>query len=179
LRRRNTNYRQKSRTRINESIRVKEVRLIDSSGENVGVVPIEEALEKAREAELDLIEISPQAKPPVAKIMEYGKFRYDEQKKEKEQRAKAHKTETKNIQVKLNTGEHDLKLKAKRASEWLEEGHRVKFDLFLIGRAKYMKKDFLEERMQRMLRLVSVDYKVADGPKKSPKGMTMILERAN
>jgi translation initiation factor IF-3 len=77
----------------------------------------------------------------------------------------------------LNTGQHDLELKAKRASEWLKEGHRVKFDLFLIGRAKYMEKDFLKERMDRMLKFVTEEYKVADGPKKSPKGMTMILEK--
>ena len=166
-----------NRIRINQSIRVKEVRLIDQNGESIGVVPIEKALEMAEEAGTDLIEISPLAKPPVAKIMDYGKFQYDLKKKEKEAKSKAKKTETKSIQVKLNTGEHDLELKAKKASEWLKEGHRVKFDLFLTGRSKYMEKGFLEQRMDRMLKLVSAEYKIADGPKKSPKGMTMILEK--
>lgn len=166
-----------NRIRINRSIRVREVRLIDSEGENIGVVPIEKAINMAEEKNLDLIEISPQAKPPVAKIGDYGKFLYDQNKKDKGSKSKARKTETKNIQVKLNTGQHDLELKAKRASGWLKEGHRVKFDLFLIGRAKYMDRGFLKERMERMLKLVSEEYKVADGPKKSPKGMTMILEK--
>lgn len=147
-------------------------------GENLGVLSLDEALRKAKEAELDLIEISPNAKPPVAKIMDYGKYRYEQKKKDRETRAKAHTTETKNVQVKIGTGEHDLGLKAKRTSDWLAEGHRVKVELYLRGRAKYMDKDFLHERLERFLKLISSEYKIAEKPQKSPKGLAMVIERA-
>lgn len=164
--------------RVNEQIRSKEVRVIGPAGENFGVIEPAEALRIAREHDLDLIEISPQATPPVAKIADYGKFQYEQKKKKSAHKAKSTTTEVKNIQVKINTGEHDLALKAKKASEWLSEGHRIKFDLFLPGRSKYMDDEFLKKRLERMLELMTVEYKVADGPKKSPKGRTMIIERA-
>lgn len=166
-----------AKTRVNQDIRAKELRVIDEEGENLGVIKLEDAIKKAEERELDLIEISPSAKPPVAKIMDYGKYAYEQSKKEREIRAKSHVTETKNVQVKIGTGEHDLDLKAKRASGWLKEGHRVKIDLYLRGRAKYMEKDFLEERLERILNLITEPYKVVDKPKKSPKGMTLIIEK--
>jgi len=126
---------------------------------------------------LDLIEISPNAKPPVAKIMDYGKFRYDTGRKASEMKAKAHNTETKSVQVKIGTGEHDQQLKAKKAADWLEEGHRVKVDLFLSGRYKYMEPGFLKERLERFLKIIPTEYKIADEMKKSPKGYTTTLER--
>ncbi len=161
-----------TRTRINEGIRAPEMRVVTVDGDNLGV------LSRAEELQMDLIEISPNAKPPVCKIMNYGKYQYDEKKKQKEAKQKATSVETKNIQVKPGTGEHDLELKAKRIAEWLKEGHRVKLDLFLRGRAKYMEKSFLEKRMERVLHFVEEEYKIADGPKKSPKGLTVIVERA-
>lgn len=155
-----------------------EVRLIDENGENIGVIATAEALKKARAAELDLIEVTAKAKPPVAKIGDYGKYRYELKKKAREMKAKAHTTETKSVQVKIGTGEHDLELKAKRASEWLEEGHRVKLELYLRGRAKYLDKKFHHERLERFLKLITTDHKVADDIKKSPKGIAMVIERA-
>lgn len=137
-----------------------------------------EALEKAHELSFDLIEISPNANPPVAKIMDYGKFQYDERKKEKTAKAKSKTVETKNVQVKVGTGDHDLELKAKKASEWLGEGNRVKIDLFLVGRTKFMDIKFLKERLERILRLITTNYKVAEEPKKSPKGLTIVIEKA-
>ena len=110
--------------------------------------------------------------------MEYGKFHYEQQKKRKEIKAKSHVTETKGVQVKIGTGEHDLNLKAKRAAEWLEEGHRVKVDLFLWGRYKYMEFNFLKERLERFLKMIPEEYKVADPIAKSPKGLSTVLERA-
>ena len=163
--------------KINESIRAREVRVIDTDGTNLNVMNTSDALKKARENNLDLIEISPNSNPPIVKIMDYGKFLYEEKKKQKEAKAKAHTTETKIIQVKMNTGEHDLTLKAKNISKWLREGNRIKLDLFLKGREKYMDKAFLKERLERILRLVSEDYKVAEEPKKSPKGLSMVLEK--
>lgn len=146
-------------------------------GENLGVIPLEEALSAAETAGVDLIEISPMAKPPVAKIMDYGKYRYAEKKKAKEVKAKSHVTETKGIQVKIGTGDHDLALKAKRTAEWLQEGHRVKIDLFLWGRYKYMEESFLKERLERFLKLIPADYKVAEEIKRSPKGFAVTIER--
>lgn len=166
------------RTRINGLIKAPEVRLIGKDGENLGVLPIKEALKKADEVELDLIEISPNANPPVAKIMDYGKYQYEEQKKAREVKAKSHSTETKVVQVKIGTGEHDLALKARRASTWLEEGHRVKLELYLVGRSKYLDRNFLEKRMERFLKLITVEYKVAEKPQKGPKGLYMVLEHA-
>lgn len=165
--------------RINESIRSKEVRLINSENDNEGVVTLEDALQKAQDAGLDLIEISPHAKPPVAKIMDYGKFKYEQSKKESQQRAKQHSTETKVVQVKIGTGDHDLDLKAKRIQKWLEQGHRVKIELYLRGRSKYMEKDFLKERLNRILKLITVQHKVATEPSKGPKGMYMIIEKTS
>lgn len=169
----------KERIRINQSIRALELRVIGADGANLGVIARDEAMRQAREIGLDLIEISPNAKPPVAKIMDYGKFQYEQQKKAKEMRAKSHVTETKGVQVKIGTGDHDLALKAKRAANWLEEGHRVKIDLFLWGRYKYMEEGFLKERLERFLKLIPADYKIADPIKRSPKGFSTTLERVS
>ncbi len=140
-------------------------------------MPLSTALKLAEERGVDLIEISPNTVPPIAKLMEYGKFLYAESKKERAAKAKSKTTETKNIQVKIGTGEHDLDLKARKASEWLREGHRVKIELFLIGRSKYMDFNFLKERMERVLHLISEEYKIAEAPKKGPKGLIVVIER--
>lgn len=170
---------QNNQHKINESIRAKEVRLINSENENEGVVSIEDALQKAQDAGLDLIEISPNANPPVAKIMDYGKFKYEQSKRDSQQKAKQHSTETKVVQVKIGTGDHDLDLKAKRIQKWLEQGHRVKIELYLRGRSKYMEKDFLKERLNRILKLIAVEHKVATEPTNGPKGMYMIVEKTS
>lgn len=167
----------KIRTRINQNIRASELRVVGADGTNLGVISLDEALEHAEKAGLDLIEVSPNAKPPVAKITDYGKFQYEQKKKQKEIKAKSHITETKIIQIKIGTGEHDLNLKSKRINEWLQIGHRVKIDLFLQGRYKYMEFGFLKERLERFLKLISEDYKVADPIKKSPKGLSTTVER--
>ena len=165
-------------TRINHQIRASEVRVIGPEGENFGVISLSEAIAKAEEAGLDLIEISPNANPPVAKIMEYGKFQYEQEKKRREIKAKSHTTETKSVQVKIGTGDHDLQLKAKKTAQWLTEGHRVKVDLFLWGRYKYMEFSFLKERLEKFLKLIPAEYKIADSIAKSPKGLSTVVERA-
>lgn len=167
----------KAKTRINNAIRARELRVVGAAGENLGVLTLEAALKAADEANLDLIEISPNAKPPVAKIMDFGKYRYDTGQKESEMRSKSHVTETKSVQVKIGTGDNDQMLKANKAADWLEEGHRVKVDLFLWGRYKYMEPAFLKERLDRFLKIIPTEYKVADEMKKSPKGYTTTLER--
>ena len=164
--------------RINNFIKAESVRLLGSQGENFGVVTVREAILKAQDLGLDLVEISPNANPPIAKIVDYGKFLYSENKKQKSIKTKAHTVEVKSLQIKVGTGDHDLNLKAKKASEWLKEGHRVKIDLFLPGRTKYMNESFLKERMNRVFKLISENFKVAEEPKKSLKGLTAIIERA-
>lgn len=154
------------------------MRVIGAEGANFGVISLGEALRKAEEAGLDLIEISPNANPPVARVMDYGKFQYEQNKKQKEVRAKSHVTETKSTQIKIGTGEHDLLLKSKKIAEWLSEGHRVKVDLFLWGRYKYMDFNFLKERLERFLKLIPHEYKIADEIKKSPKGLSITIEKA-
>lgn len=144
----------------------------------MGVVTLSEALLKSQEAGMDLVEISPNTNPPIAKIIDYGKFLYMENKKQKTAKSKTQTVEMKTLQVKVGTGDHDLNLKAKKASEWLREGHRVRIDLFLTGRAKYMKEDFLKERLDRVFKLISENFKVAEEPKKSTKGLTALIERA-
>jgi translation initiation factor IF-3 len=152
--------------------------VVGPNGENLGVMSARDALQAAEEHRLDLIEISPNANPPVAKIMDFGQYRYEKKRKASEVKSKSHVTETKSVQVKIGTGEHDQALKAKRAAEWLNEGHRVKVDLFLWGRYKYMEESFLKERLNRFLKIIPAEYKVADEVKKSPKGYTCTLERA-
>lgn len=108
--------------------------------------------------------------------MDLGKYLYQQQKKQKEAAKKAHEVEIKGIQVGLGTSLHDLEMRAKKTEEFLKEGNRVKIDLILKGREKYLDKNFINERLQRMLNLICEKYKIADGPKKTPRGLTVILE---
>lgn len=160
---------------INEGIRAPELRvLID--GEESQVMTREEALSKAEELGLDLIEISANANPPVAKITDYGKYMYEQKKKQKEIKARQKTVEVKNVQIKIGTGEADLKLKAQRASKWLEGGDRVKLELYLRGRAKYMDKNFLRDRLANVLSLISFPHKIVEDFKQSPKGFVILIE---
>lgn len=163
--------------RINNQIRASQVRVIDDVGGNLGIMPLSKALEEASSRGVDLIEIGPNAQPPIVKLMEFGKYQYLEAKKQKKMRAGAKPTETKSVQVKVATGDHDLELKAKKASEWLKEGHRIKVELYLSGRTKYMDEKFLKERLDRMLHLVTENFKIAEPAKKSPKGLMLTIER--
>lgn len=167
------------RERINNQIRASEVRVISDKGENLGVLSLRKALDKAREAGLDLVLISPKARPQIAKITNYGKYKYDKNKKAKEAKTTAKKaTETKAIQIKIGTGDNDLALKARKASKWLEEGHRIKVELFLRGRSKYMPEQFLRERLDRVLHLISLDYKISENYRRGPKGPIITIEKA-
>lgn len=172
-----TSQAEKERIRMNEGIRAREVRVIGPEGDNLGIMALNDAITKAREMGLDLIEISPNAVPPVAKITDYGKHKYELKKKEKEVKAKSHVTETKVTQVKIGTSERDMHIKASKAAAWLKEGHRVKVDLFLWGRYKYMEFNFLKERLERFLAIIPENFKIAEEIQKSPKGLSVVLER--
>lgn len=162
---------------MNHEIRARELRVIGAQGENLGVISLADALKAAKAAGLDLIEISPMAVPPVAKITDYGKFEYERSKKEKAVKAKSKVTETKEVQIKVGTGEHDMMLKAKKAAEWLAEGHRVRAELFLKGRYKGMDEAFLKERLEKFLRLIPYAYRIAEPNARSPKGFAAVIER--
>ena len=172
-----TSQAEKERVRMNEGIRAPQVRVIGPEGENFGIMDTREAISKAGEMRLDLIEISPNAQPPVAKITDYGKFKYEQKKKDKEVKAKSRVTETKEAQVKIGTSEHDMHIKASKIASWLREGHRVKVDLFLWGRYKYMEFNFLKERLERFLAIIPESYKMAENIQKSPKGLSVVLEK--
>ncbi len=172
-----TSQAEKEQVRMNESIRAKEVRVLGSEGENLGILPIREAIAKAQEVGLDLIEVSPNANPPVCRITDYGKFKYELKKKDKEVKSKAKVTETKEAQVKIGTSQNDMSIKANKIASWLREGHRVKIDLFLWGRYKYMEFEFLKERLERFLAIIPEGFKLADDIKKSPKGLSVAIER--
>ena len=171
-----TTQNEKTQVRMNEGIRVPEVRVLGPEGENFGVMPTREALAKAQEMGLDLIEVSPNANPPVCKITDYGKFKYEQKKKDKEMKQKSKVTETKEAQVKIGTSQNDMNIKATKIGSWLREGHRVKIDLFLWGRYKYMEFEFLKERLERFLAIIPESFKIADEIKKSPKGLSVVIE---
>ncbi|HWC57628.1 MAG TPA: translation initiation factor IF-3 [Candidatus Paceibacterota bacterium] len=163
--------------RINKQIRASELRLIDAEGKNLGVFPLADALALAEERGVDLIEIGPAATPPIAKVMEFGKYQYDQKKKAQKAKSGAKTTETKSIQIKVGTGDHDLELKARNASAWLREGHRIKVELYLRGRSKSMDDAFLKERLERVLHFITEHYKIAEPHKRSPKGLAIVIER--
>lgn len=119
---------------VNEKIRAREVRLINQNGENVGVMSAREALNMAREAGLDLLEISPQANPPVCKIMDYGKWKYEEQKKLSEMKKAQKVVETKELKIRPNIDVHDFQVKIKAAQRFIEDGNKVKFTVRFKGR---------------------------------------------
>ena len=119
---------------VNEKIRAREVRLINQNGENVGIVSIREALEMAQDNGLDLLEISPQANPPVCKIMDYGKWKYEEQKKQSEAKKSQKIIETKELKIRPNIDVHDFQVKMKAAKRFIEDGDKVKFTVRFKGR---------------------------------------------
>lgn len=146
-------------------------------GENIGVVPIAEALMKAKEAETDLVEISPGAVPPVCRIIDYGKYLYQLEKRFKEA-SKATASEMKNVRIGIGTSQNDLERQAAQASKFLQEGHKVRVELALRGRAKYLPKDFHKERIERILHLIPEKHRIAEGLKQGPRGSYMVIERA-
>ena len=120
--------------RINQEIKSDQIRLISSDGEQLGVVPLQEALNKADNVGLDLVEISPNTNPPVCKILDYGKYVYEKQKLDKKNKKKQHVIHVKEIRVRPNTGDHDLLTKLSRAKKFLEAGDKVKIIVMYRGR---------------------------------------------
>jgi len=120
--------------RLNERIRIREVRVIDETGAQLGILPTRDALDLARSKGLDLLEVSPTANPPVCKITDYGKFKYDEQKKKRDTQKKSKTTEIKGIRLRPGTDEHDIQYKVRDAQRFLKEGDKVQVTLIFRSR---------------------------------------------
>jgi translation initiation factor IF-3 len=121
---------------VNEGIKAPELRVIDEEGKNVGVVPTVEALTMARERGFDLVEVMPNAVPPIAKLLDYGQFKYEKEKEARKQKAHAHKVEVKGIRLSVRIGEHDRNIRLEKAKEFMAEGDRVQVEIILRGREK-------------------------------------------
>jgi translation initiation factor IF-3 len=135
--------------RINREIRAARVRVIDSDGSQLGVLALSEALMKAEQAGLDLIEISASSDPPVCKIIDYGKYRYQLTKKEREGRKSQHQVKVKEVKVKPNTDDHDIQTKLKHAREFIEKGDKVKITCTFRGR-EMMRPEFGERVVRKL-----------------------------
>jgi len=120
--------------RVNTRIRAREVRLIGAEGQQIGIVPLSQALALAEEAGLDLVEVGPLAVPPVCRIMDYGKFKYQRKKRQAEARKQQTAVQLKEVKIRYKTDEHDLQVKVRQAREFLQDGHKVKFVMFFKGR---------------------------------------------
>ena len=161
-------------TQINDEIRAAEVRVIDETGEMRGVMSLDDALALAEQADLDLVNVSPNAEPPVCKILDYGKYRYEQQKKEKAAKKNQHVTEIKEIRLSPSIEDHDVDVKAKTAIKFLQDGDKLKVSLRFRGRER----DYTQlgyEVMQKFAELVS-DYGVIEKePKMEGRRMNMFM----
>ncbi len=159
---------------MNGDIRAREVRVIGSDGEQVGVVPVEEALRLAEDEELDLVEISPTAQPPVCKIMDYGKYKYELTKKKQDGRKKQKTVQIKEIKVRPKTDDHDLMTKARHIQKFIEKNDKVKITLVFRGREIILKEQagvVLEKIME-----LTEEYAVVEQPPKfEGRVITMML----
>ncbi len=158
--------------RVNEMIRVREVRVISPEGEQLGILPIEEALALARDRDLDLVEVAPNERPPVCRIMDFGKYKYQQAKRSQEAKKRQRVIQTKEIKMRPKTEEHDYQFKMRHARRFLEEGHKVKVSLLFRGREM----DHVDLG-QRMLDRIIVDCKDISAIEQQPRleGQTLSL----
>ncbi len=163
--------------RTNTRIRVPEVRLINAEGTNVGVVKTEEAKRQAREADLDLVEVAPNAKPPVCRIMDFGKFIYEKTKKEREARKSQTKIEIKEIRLRPKTTAHHRSFKVRDARKWLNEGKKVKVRIRFRGREIHYPEIALEDMREILAELEDLAI-VEQSPSMEGRTMLMVLAPA-
>lgn len=161
--------------RINDDIRVREVRLIDQDGEQAGIVPTPEALNMARERGLDLVEVSPQARPPVCKLLNYGKYKYELEKKSREQRRKAAQIRLKEVRMQPKIEQHDMAFKTKHVQEFLDQGNKVKVTIRFRGR-EMAHTGLGKVKLDAILDLLSEDsFRVDSPPRMEGRFMSMML----
>ncbi|MBN1814186.1 MAG: translation initiation factor IF-3 [Anaerolineae bacterium] len=164
----------RAKYRINHQIRVPEVRLIGPDDNHLGIVPLSEALTIANENELDLVEVSPAADPPVARVMDYGKFLYQQQKRERDSRKSQKQIEVKEIQLRPKTTEHHKSFKVRDAHRWLEEGKKVKVRVCFRGREITYPEIALEQLAEVAEELSDVG-EVEQKPDREGRTMLMVL----
>ncbi len=165
--------------RINGAIRARNVRVIDENGDNLGVLATSDALKKAEHAGLDLVEISEKSDPPITRIVDHGKYQYEQNKLKKKNfgKEKSKVGETKSTQIKPGTGE-DMKLvRAKKIREWLDEGYKVHIDLFLSGRYKSMEESFLKGKLSSFMESIPGEFLIIQEISKSPKGFSTTIQK--
>lgn len=159
---------------MNERIRIREVRLIDENGEQLGVIPTVDALQTAREKGLDLVEVAPNANPPVARLMDYGKFRYEESRKEREARKKQKQAQVKEIRFTPNIDDHDLETKVRHARKFLTNGDKVKVSVRFRGRQN-LHRDLGRDLLLRVIDLLEDIAVVDQMPKSEGRDMSMMV----
>ena len=164
----------KNEHRLNEEITVNEVRLIDENGEQAGVVTVEQALHRAEAAGLDLVEVVPNAEPPVCKIIDYGKFRFEEQKKQNAAKKKQHTTTVKEITLRPGTEEHDYQVKLKKIRQFIDKGDKVKVTIRFRGR-QLSNQQLGMNQLQRIIDDMSETSKVDNPPRMEGRQMNMML----
>ena len=162
--------------RMNERIRDPEVRLVDENGEQMGVVATESARERARELGMDLVEVAPNARPPVCRLMDYGKYKYELRKKQQEARAKQHRIRIKGIRLRPKTDEHDFQVKLERARKFLEQGNKVQVTLLFRGR-EMAHIDLGRNLLFRFAKDLEEICTVERHPKMEGRRMTLLLNR--
>ncbi|MGE0708190.1 MAG: translation initiation factor IF-3 [Planctomycetota bacterium] len=160
--------------RVNERIKIREVRLIDNNGEQHGVVPTERALAMAKAQGLDLVEVADRERPPVCKIMDYGKYKYEQKRKKRENAKKQHKVELKQVRMRPKTGEHDYLVKLKHAERFLKKGCKVQVNVFFRGRER-AHTEIARDHLQRMAQELEELAKVEVAPKMEGYRMIMVL----
>lgn len=162
--------------KINGQITAKELRVVDENGEMIGIISLSEALNKALASDLDLVEISPNANPPVAKIINYDKFRYQKEKELKKQKAAQKATELKQIRIGNKAAQHDLEIKIKQMEKFANEGHKIEVMLVLKGREKY-NRDWAMQKLKDFLQMIPFEYKITLEPKFGGKGLITQLAK--
>ncbi len=160
--------------RINEAIRMREVRLIDGEGNQKGIVPTIEALRMAREAELDLVEIAPQAQPPVCKLLDYGKYKFDLEKKTRESRKHQKQVRIKEIRMQPKIDGHDLDFKTRHVREFLDEGNKVKVTVRFRGR-ELAHTELGKVVLDRILEMLEGNYVLERAAQMEGRTMSMLL----
>lgn len=162
------------RLRINDQIRMSPIRLIDENNEQVGVIDLDDAKHRAREAQLDLVEVSPGSAPPVCRIMDYGKWKYAQKKKEQKAKSHAKQSELKGVRLRPKIDPHDLEIKVNKARDFLEDGDKVQFTMLFRGR-EMAHRDLGMQSMQRIVETLADIAKVESPPRMQGRRMTMLL----
>ncbi|MBR2215785.1 MAG: translation initiation factor IF-3 [Selenomonadaceae bacterium] len=160
--------------RINDEIRIREVRVTGANGEQLGIMATRDALNMAEEQHLDLVEVAPKARPPVCRIMDYGKFRYEQQKREKEARKKQKVITIKEVKLRPNIEQHDFEVKFKNVTKFLGEGNKVKVTIMFRGR-ELSHPELGKELLDRVAAQLGAGVVVERTAKLEGKNMTMIV----